>query len=81
VLHLPVALFWPRFFPPGLIGDSRIVTAVISVLCGTGISYLMSLACWHLIEKRFLRLKDRFSYHSRNQIRRLAPKCRSIVTS
>ena len=28
-----------------------------------------------------LRLKDRFSYHSRNQIRRLAPECRSIVTS
>ena len=34
VLHLPVAFFWPRFFRPGLIGDSRIGTAVMSVLCG-----------------------------------------------
>jgi peptidoglycan/LPS O-acetylase OafA/YrhL len=81
VLHLPLAFFWPRLVRPGLIGDSRIITAVISIFCGTAISSLMALASWHLIEKRFLRLKDRFSYHSRNQVRRLAPKFRSIVTS
>jgi peptidoglycan/LPS O-acetylase OafA/YrhL len=81
VLHLPVAFFWPRLVRPGLIGDSRIVTAIVSILCGIAISYLTAFAAWHLIEKRFLRLKDRFSYHSRNQIRRPAPKCGSIVMS
>src|SRR5262249_39109049 len=59
VLHLPLAFFWPRLVRPGLIGDSRIVTAVVSILCGSVMSYFMALGSWHLIEKRFLRLRDR----------------------
>jgi hypothetical protein len=71
----PVTHFWSL----GAIAVSLL--RWFQVLCGTVVSYWMALASWHLIEKRFLRLKDRFSYYSRNQIRRPAPKCGSIVMS
>jgi peptidoglycan/LPS O-acetylase OafA/YrhL len=81
VLHLPLAFFWPGLVRTDLIGGSRITTAVASIVCGLAISYLMALLSWHLIEHRFLRLKDRFSYKaSRPQSRRLAPHFRSTVT-
>ena len=60
VLHLPVAFFWPALVSPSLIGGSRIATAVASIAAGAVISYLLALGSWHLIEQRFLRLKNRF---------------------
>ncbi|HLK50613.1 MAG TPA: acyltransferase [Bryobacteraceae bacterium] len=63
VLHLPVAFFWPVSVSPYLVAGSRVATGVVSTALGTGIAYLLALASWHLVEHRFLRLKERFSYH------------------
>jgi peptidoglycan/LPS O-acetylase OafA/YrhL len=62
VLHLPVAFFWPGVLQRFAISQDHISSAAASILSGIVISYLMAWVSWHLIEHRFLRLKDRFSY-------------------
>jgi peptidoglycan/LPS O-acetylase OafA/YrhL len=64
VLHVPVAFFWPAWLRQTLPHAGVIAGSLISLVSGILISYLLALASWHLIESRFLRLKDRFAYQA-----------------
>jgi peptidoglycan/LPS O-acetylase OafA/YrhL len=61
VLHMPVAFFWPSVLTRVHVAGHRIPIAIASAIAGAVIAYGMALVSWHLVEHRFLALKDRFS--------------------
>jgi len=44
------------------VGGSHLPARLLYILLGTTLSYAVAVASWHLLEKRFLALKDRFPY-------------------
>lgn len=63
LFHLPVTFLLHR-----LISGTGFVAWIAMEVCGVAISGAVALASWHLIEKRFLALKDRF------EVQRAIPK-------
>jgi peptidoglycan/LPS O-acetylase OafA/YrhL len=65
VVHHPLLLLRPAWISadaiPSVLG-SRIPAQLAMAALTVGVSYLVALASWHLIERRFLALKARFPY-------------------
>lgn len=57
VVHIPIGhvVFRIKAIPENIGG------ALIHIVLGVGLSFLVALCSWHLMEKHFLKLKDRFS--------------------
>ena len=77
VIHLPVAFFVTRhaFFVadfPKLLGSQLPAQALFHILAG-GISIGIALVSWHVYEKQFLKLKNRFPYHRGRPAAALSP--------
>ena len=66
VFHNPIAYWMHRagFSVADLptVGGSHLPARLLYILLGTTLSYAVAVASWHLLEKRFLALKDRFPY-------------------
>ncbi|HTR01818.1 MAG TPA: acyltransferase [Thermoanaerobaculia bacterium] len=61
VFHYPVALVAERLAPgEGASALVRTIDWLASVIGGIAVSFLLALASWNLLEKRFLVLKNRF---------------------
>jgi peptidoglycan/LPS O-acetylase OafA/YrhL len=63
IFHFPLQFLIEKVFPPSVLPavlGTRIPTHALYLLLLTGVSALLAWASWHLYEKHFLRLKDRF---------------------
>lgn len=67
LLHIPLRnLLRSRYFAEGLptVWGSQVPAQLLLLVACIGLTYLVALASWHLFEKHFLRLKERFEYRS-----------------
>lgn len=65
LLHMPLRdLLRDHVFAGGLprVAGSQIPVQLLLMVACVTLTYLVSLASWHVFEKHFLRLKDRFAY-------------------
>jgi len=64
VFHLPIFLVYGMAVPRALIAlpeQWRFSVWLLSLAIGFGLTYATAVISWHLVEKRFLRLKRRFA--------------------
>jgi len=65
IFHYPILFFGPGVVPIQmlpLVGGSQILRQIAFTTCAMAATTVLALVSWHLLEKRFLELKDRFPY-------------------
>jgi peptidoglycan/LPS O-acetylase OafA/YrhL len=64
LVHFPIAVIARQKFPPArfpAIAGSHVIGQFIIYLCAGGLSIILALLSWNLLERHFLKLKDRFT--------------------
>ena len=60
VIHWPISLYLTDYFQAQIRWGSGLPAAFLCVAVGLAISYVLAVVSWNLVEKHFLRLRDRF---------------------
>ncbi len=62
VIHWPISLYLTEYFQSNLPWTRGLPAALLCIATGLALSYGLAVLSWNLVEKHFLRLRDRFPY-------------------